>query len=837
MPLPFQLPECCSGSEGRPDDSSPRRAPSLPLPPSRRLAASRPGGRLPCDGLFMAAAVFVLWGSSTVVADDAPMPGASVTAFFASYCNDCHGAGASEGGLDLSALAFDLHDKATFSQWERIFDRVRAGEMPPEGSETPSDRQRQVFARALETPLANAHASTSGAVLRRLNRREYENTMNDLFGVNLDLAGMLPEDGKAQEFDNIGAALGLSMVHLQRYMDAAALVLDTSIANATTAPAPKRIEASYLNTREADKFVGRVWKKLPDGAVVRFSQVAYPSGMIRGTRISEPGRYRIRVTGYAHQSDDPITFSVGGTSFERGSEKPIYGFWSFPPGRPGQASSIEFATWIEKNYMIAIEPYGIHDPDRYKRKTIEGYPGPGLAILNVTMEGPLVGQWPSPGHRLIYDGVERREIQPRNPADKLKRWYKPAFEIVADDENAVARLVLNRVAEAAFRRPTTDDDTSIYLALFKQQRTDGTSIEESLRTAVIAIFCSPEFLYLQEQPGALQDHALASRLAYFLTRTTPDRELLEQAAAGKLASDADALRVQAERLLKSRHFERFLVDFTDNWLGLRDIDFTIPDRGLFPEFDAYLRHSMPLETRAFLRELIDSNLPVSNLVKSDFAMLNSRLATHYDLPPVTGAELRKVRLPKGSVRGGLLAQGSILKVTANGTNTSPVTRGAWVMERLLGSPPPPPPPGVPGVEPDIRGATTLRELLDKHRSLPACNACHTKIDPPGFALESFNPIGGFRDRYRSIGSGDKVDTLVGGRSVRYRLGPPVDSSGRLPTLQSLEGEPRESGDREFANFNEFRDLLVQDQPSNRQDADRETADVRRGSRTWILGPR
>ena len=206
---------------------------------------------------------------------------------------------------------------------------------------------------------------------------------------------------------------------------------------------------------------------------------------------------------------------------------------------------------------------------------------------------------------------------------------------------------------------------------------------------------------------------------------------------------------------------------------------------------------MPQETIAFLGEMIESNLPIRDLVASDFAMLNNRLAQHYGLPKVDGVELRKVKLPVDSVRGGLLSQASILKVTANGTNTSPVTRGAWVMERILGKPPQPPPPGVPGVEPDIRGATTLREILEKHRDLESCRACHAKIDPPGFALECFNPIGGLRTRYRSLGSGDPVDRMVDGRRVRYRLGQPVDASGAF------------SDGRTFADFQEFRQHLAE----------------------------
>ena len=601
-----------------------------------------------------------------------------------------------------------------------------------------------------------------------------------------------PKTGRSHEFDTVGEALGLSSVHLRLYMEAAASVLDAAIAGSTEAPKPTQIEASYKGTREAEKFVGQKWKELPDGAIVRFSRGGYPTGMMRSAGVRKRGRYRVTVTGYAHQSKTPITFSVGGTSFARGSEKPIFGFFSFPPDKP---TTIEFETWIERNYMIQIEPDGIVDRSRYQRKSIDDYEGPGLAILKVTLEGPLVDAFPSRGHRLLFDGIERREIPPRNPRDREKSWYEPKFEIVTGDERAAAEKSLTRVASAAFRRPAGEADVAPYLKLFQEERAAEASFEDSLRTAVAAIFCSPRFLYLQESTGRLDDWALASRLSYFLTRTAPDETLRASAASGKL-SESPELRAQTERLLKDARFERFIEDFCDAWLDLREMDFTVPDGALYPEFDEYLRWSMPRETRGFVRELIAANLPVANLIKSDFVVLNSRLAEHYGLPAVTGAEIRKTPLPEGSLRGGLLSQGAILKVTANGTNTSPVMRGAWVLERLMGETPPPPPPGIPGVEPDIRGASTLRELLDKHRDVASCNACHRRIDPPGFALECFNPIGGQRDRYRSLGEGDKVVLEILGRKVRYKLGPPVDASGEFPSGHT------------FAGFAEFRDHLA-----------------------------
>ncbi len=712
--------------------------------------------------------------------------------FLKVHCGDCHDDGENEGGFVLAGLNEDLADEAAFAKWERIFDRIETREMPPQDSDQPGDQERREFLSKLNRALISAHQSRKSTVLRRLNRREYENTLNDLFGTRLRLAELLPEDGRSHEFDNVGASLGISMVHLKKYIEAIGLTVDEAIAKTAVAPKAKEIVGSYLGSREGDQFIGKIWKKLDDGSVVRFAGGGYPSGMIRGTNVRKPGRYKVAVTGYAYQSDQPVVFSVGGTTFKRGAEMPIYGFFSF---QPGVAQTVEFEAVIEQNYMIQIEPYGINDPDRYKRKQIADYKGPGLAIRSVVLEGPLLDQFPSRGHRLIFDGIKRTEIEPRNPRDKLKSWYVPKFEIQADEEVSIAKQSIERIAAFAFRRRVTEEDVKPFVELFQTELEKETSFEESLKLAVTAIFCSPSFLFLNEPNGKLDDFALASRLSFFLHRTMPDRELLRLASAGKL-SEPIVLEAQTDRLMASLKFERFIEDFCDAWLDLREIDFTAPDSKLFPEFDQYLRYSMPLESKAFLNELIKSNLAVSNLVKSDFVMVNDRLAKHYEIPDVFGTQFRKVKLPDGSVRGGFLTQASVLKVSANGTNSSPVVRGVWVMERILGETPQPPPPGIPGVEPDIRGATTLRELLDKHRDSVSCKACHQRIDPPGFALEAFNPIGGFRENYRSIGEGKKVDEMVNGRRVGYRIGPEVDCSGKLF-----------SGER-FSGFKEFRNLLV-----------------------------
>ena len=670
--------------------------------------------------------------------------------------------------------------------------------MPPaKVKERPAAKELADFLASLEPQLIKVHAKAKGTVLRRLNRREYENTMNDLFGTSLELEGMLPEDGRAHEFDNVGHALGISMQHMQMYLKAAGVVLDETIAKTTQVPKPQKIVGRYTDDKGVKKFVGDQWLKLKDDSIVRFARTGYPTGMIRSARTRQEGFYRIKVHGFAYQSDKPVTFSVGLTTFQRGVPKPVLDYFSFPPGGPNRMHTVEQTAKIGANYMISIEPYGIVDPDlgiRRRDKTpITTVKTPGLGIHSVEMEGPLISEFPSAGHKLLLAGIKRIEIPPRNPNDRNKSKYKPQFEIKSANEKVDTEQALGRLANVAFRRPADAHEIVPYVKLFEAERAKGETFAPALRTAATAVLSSPHFLFLRESAGARDDYALASRLSYFLTRTAPDDELLALAREGKLRAN---LRAQTERLLKGKRFERFITDFTEAWLNLRDMDFTIPDRSLYPEYEPYLRFSMPLETEAFLRELMAGNYPVANIVKSDFAMINDRMAEHYGIAGVTGSHFRKVKLPENSWRGGFLSQGSVMKVSANGSATSPVVRGVYVMERILGITPTPPPPNIPGVEPDIRGASSLRELLDKHRNVASCASCHDHIDPLGFALESFDVTGMRRDRFRNRSpESEKVNAVVRGRKVQYRLGPTVDSSGKF-----LDGT-------RYQNFHAYRCLL------------------------------
>jgi hypothetical protein len=703
-------------------------------------------------------------------------------AFLEMHCFDCHAEGEKKGGLDLEKLGRDLTNAATLAKWVQIFDRVDRHEMPPaKVKDQPEPGELAEFRDSMFPRLEKAHAAEKGTVLRRLNRREYENTMNDLFGTALELEKLLPEDGRSGEFDNVGEALGISMQHMGMYIRTAGMVLEAAIAKTTEAPTPQKRVARYTDDKRMDRYLGDNRLKLADGSVVRFSAGGYPRGNLKSVSTREEGFYRIKVSGFAYQSEIPITFSVGATTYRRGEEEPIFGYFSFPSGAPGKLHTVELTVFMGDRYMVQVEPYGIADPDlgRRRKEKIHAreYKGPGLAIHSVEVEGPLVGEFPTRGHKLLFADIQREEIPPRNPRDREKPRYKPQFKIISANKNADAQKALGRLAEAAFRRSVGEKEVAPYVQLFENECKKGEAFEPALRTAATALFCSPHFLFLRERPGALDDYALANRLSYFLNRTAPDAELFALAKQGRLRAN---LRTQTERLLKHKRFGRFITDFTEAWLNLRDMDFTMPDRALYPEFEPYLRFSMPRETEAFLRELIESNLPAANIAKSDFAMLNDRMAEHYRIDGVVGSQFRKVKLPANSWRGGFLSQASVMKVSANGSNTSPVVRGVYVMDRIMGEPAAIPPPNVPGVEPDIRGAATLRELLEKHRNVASCASCHNYIDPLGFALESFDPIGLQRARFRNRDpKAEQVNETVRGRRVQYRLGPGVDSSGHF----------------------------------------------------------
>lgn len=719
---------------------------------------------------------------------------ATLQPFLKQHCYECHDADVAKGGLDLTTLSYG-GDPRAHERWVRAFDRVASGEMPPAKKPKPEVATAKSFLATLEKDLTAQHLAMRGTVLRRLNRIEYRNTIEDLLGQEVGLYEDLPEDALSHGFDTNGEALGLSDVHLRRYLAAAETVLGSQ---ELREEAPKRATRtlSMADTGGGARAIKEnMWLKRDDGSVVMYSAGGFPSTIIDNLKLTEGGLYTLRMDVEIWQSDQPLTVELWLGNFGKGSDNRLFGYQKLAPGG---SQKIELTTWFRPGDTIRPLIDNMNYPQEAKKGGIEvlkAYKGKGLLVRGITVDGPLDAAPALRGQRLLFGDLAVK-LPPMTP-----RGRNGVATVASADPKTDGARQVRAFATIAFRRPVNEAQAAPYVALFADELGKGSDFRQAMLTAGSAILCAPEFLFLIERPakdGRLDDHAIAARLSYMLTRSAPDDELLRAAGAGELHTPS-GLRAQTERLLKGPKLERFLADFTDGWLNLRDLAATNPDRKLYPEYDDQLRFAMGQETRAFIAELIARNLPPVNLVRSDFAMLNERLAKQYDIPGVEGTAIRAVKLPEGSHRGGLLTQGAVLKVSANGTTTSPIIRGVYVMERLLGFQPPPPPPGIAGLEPDTRGATSIKDQLDKHRTLETCNGCHKVIDPPGFALESFDVIGGWRDRVRSLDKGDRIKADRFGQRVGYKLGPAVDASGELV------------GAGGFKDFEEFRGLLDKQQ--------------------------
>ncbi len=471
-------------------------------------------------------------------------------------------------------------------------------------------------------------------------------------------------------------------------------------------------------------------------------------------------------------------------------------------------------------WLLANE-YLVTDASRFFKSRPTGFKGgftnplsqrdgmPAVAFRWMEVEGPLYDAASDAGYRLMFGDLPIKK-DPAAPAEGRGRGGRgrggnrpPAeVEVVSANPEQDAERLLRPFMARAYRRPVQEEDVQRFLGLIKQRLAVGLNFTNAMVAGYTAVLASPEFVFLQEAPGPLDDHALATRLALFLWNSEPDVALRERAARGELRRP-EVLKAEAERLLADPKSERFVNAFLDYWLEIRKIEDTTPSTTLYNDYylDDSLTEAALAETRMFFTELLQKNMPARNIVDSDFTFLNDRLAIHYGIPDVTGVGMRRVALPTGSVRGGFMTQASVLKVTANGTTTSPVLRGKWIMERVMGFDMPLPPAAVPAVEPDIRGATTIRAQLDKHRADESCAMCHRKIDPPGFALESFDVMGGWRDRYRAMAVDSEPVRGFGknGWPYAFYLALPVDASGQL------------NDGRAFKDVREFKALLLKDQ--------------------------
>jgi hypothetical protein len=447
---------------------------------------------------------------------------------------------------------------------------------------------------------------------------------------------------------------------------------------------------------------------------------------------------------------------------------------------------VTMLAWISKGHMVEIRPL-----DRTLRQA--GFAGgqaangeggrqnvPGIAIDWLKMERV---------HRNADQGSLRElligNLTLKTPKGKSER-FRDTLTVVSSDPKVDLRNLVQTFARRAFRRPVDAAESEKFVQLAVQTLEANDDFVEALRVAYRAILCAPRFVYLNEpKAGPLDDYSIATRLSYFLWNRPPDRELLDLAHMGHLRQP-ETLDVQVERMLRDPRSQNFVSDFASQWLELSQIDFTEPDRKLYSDFDIVVQNSMLDETHRFLQHLLDKNLSVRQLIDSNFTFMNSRLARYYELPELEDDTMRRVKLSPKDHRGGLLTQGAILKVTANGTNTSPVLRGVWVANRILGEDIPPPPENVPAIEPDIRGATTIREQLEKHRSDKACAACHSKIDAAGFALENFDAAGRWRDHYLKSENG------------KLKPGTKIDSSYAL------------NDGRKFEGLQQFQNLVISD---------------------------
>lgn len=744
------------------------------------------------------------------------------------HCSDCHAGPKAKGGLDLRQLSTRVQDRATRERWIRVHDRIQNGEMPPPEKAALGEGERARMVGLLGEALLRVDgeevARSGRGPLRRINREEYQHNLREVLLLpRLDIRDMLPEDREGHHFNKSTETLDMSREQVTAYLEAAEVALRAAM---VTEDAPWKVAVYravgtdlfpsigtfgnrqamfFAKGDQAVKLESKVSKEEEtrraqdeELELALFRSASWPYfGYPKRFLARMEGEYRIRfwaravrqVEGFRMvpgEVPQPMTFRARKPSGPciAGDPRATGGILDITPEGAVYETRLQLKEGETFEYSLLGLPVPLAfnikgGPPTYRFPPFPEGGQPGVAFRWLEVEGPLAPtEWPPASHRVLFDTL---------PVGK-----EPA------DPRGEARRLVRRFAAHAVRESFSEEDLLGFEGLVLARLDRGEPFAASLLAGYKAILCSGPFLYLRE-PKRAEDHfAIASRISHFLTETRPDETLAGLARKG-LLRDRRVLRSEGERLIAGESFDRFIQNFTGYWLHLRQLRREDPDIRLYPEyrFDDYLVESLEQETRAFVRAMIRENMPATVLVTSDFVYANDRLARHYGLEPLSGSHLRKVALPNGSPYGGLLTQGAILKVTSNGTTTSPVVRGAWVMDRLLGMPPPPPPPNVPAVEPDIRGAKTIRDLLALHTRDAACSACHRRFDPVGVALENFDVLGGWRERYRGLEAGETVKGIDrAGHEYAYAVSAPVDSSARL------------ADGRAFSNIQDLKKLLA-----------------------------
>ncbi len=746
---------------------------------------------------------------------------ARVKPLIEAHCVDCHGPDVQKANLRLDNLPPDLNDTRTAARWAAVHDKLVSGEMPPKKRERPAPAERDAATTWLHAELHAAsreHQQKKGRVLvRRLNGTEYENTLHDLLGTRVPLKEILPEDNSLAGFDNVGAVLDVSATHQLLYQEAAEKAVFSVIP--TSPPLPFRDRRTGKEMSEKGPNFKQTLTRscmLKGDALIVYSKLPR-YGLCATAPVPAAGRYKVQMSIAAVGAENhavPAAFMTVG----QGREDPV--LVELRDIAPGKPTVVELEIDLERRQAFVVNLL-VNWDIRATKQPIEEHTGPGLLIEWMEIEGP-VGAWPPRSYQSLFAdvplkprSVAKAEAEgkkpPKIPAVRSEySWANdplvPASSHPKEDAERLIRAFLPR----AFRRPVNEELQKHFISRVHARLDEGYTFLDAMVYGYKAILTSPHFLLLVEPGGTallpgndlaspkLDDYALASRLSYFLWASLPDDELLELARKGELSQPA-VLRAQVERLLNSPRSRGFTENFVGQWLDTRKIESTIPDPQLYGDFDGTLLWAMPRETHGFFEEVLKNDLSLLEFIDSDWTMLNERLAKHYGIAGVSGNHIRKVKLPPGSHRGGVMTHASVLKVTADGTRTSPVLRGTWVLDKILGQPPAPPPADVPAIEPDIRGATTIRQQLDKHRNIASCATCHVHIDPPGFALENFDPIGGWRDYYRASARTPKgIVKLPGYTGRAFYRGPDVETGG-----ETHDGQ-------KFNSIDEYKKLLLAD---------------------------
>ena len=639
------------------------------------------------------------------------------------HCWDCHGDSESKGGVNFDRhtnLVAVLGDRGT---WERVLQTVRSGEMPPKKRKVqPSSQERTNLVAWIDRtlfPIDPSRPDPGRVTLRRLNRVEYNHTIRDLVGVDFEPAADFPQDDVGYGFDNIGDVLSTPPILLEKYLKAAEDILDRAIVTGPVAPRTTR----YAPSRIEGHAGGGALASLTTRGEMSVTYEA-PVG----------GDYLFRVQAYGDQAGAEkvqMALKADGRELEQIEVRRNRGNPKLHEHRLRlEAGTHRLAVAFLNDFYRETELVRTNARGRtYTEKRIEDR---NLQVEFIEVRGPFSDEVPAlhAAHRGIF-------------------FRQPG----RGTTNRVAREILQRFTDRAFRRPATAAEVDRLMTLFDQARGDGDGFEASVKQALTAVLVSPQFLYRGEpqvdpdNPGAVHrvsEHALASRLSYFLWSTMPDEELFALASKGRLRRD---LRSQVRRMLADPRSRALVDNFAGQWLQLRTLDIVAPDDKLFPDFDPALRAALRGETEALFEHILRKDRPITEFLTADYTFVNERLARHYglkDLPSPMGSQFVRVSLD-GSGRRGVLTHGSVLTLTSNPNRTSPVKRGKWILENILASPPPPPPPGVPALESkETHG--TLRQRMDAHRDNPMCASCHAKMDPLGFAFEHFDAVGRYREK-------------------------------------------------------------------------------------------